>query len=213
VPTTSPHLEVAVLVPVKDFRRAKARLAGVVSPDERARLARWMAERVVAAARGCPVHVVCDDPDVADWAVGVGATVVWTPGVGLNGAAAAGLTALAAAGADMAVVAHSDLPLAHDLPSLATPGVVTLVPDRRRDGTNALALPATAPFRFSYGARSFTAHRREAARLGLAERVVDDEALALDVDTADDLAHPLLHEVLPAWLDRSPIRTIPASPE
>lgn len=196
-------MDVAVVVPVKDFGRAKARLAGDVDPADRALLARWMATRVVTAAGSLPVFVVCDHPEVASWAESVGATVLWRPGVGLNAAATDGIAAVAAAGFGHAVVAHSDLPLAHDLADLALPGHVTLVPDSRDDGTNVLALPTTSGFVFAYGARSFSAHAAEAERLGLPVVVVRDDDLALDVDTRDDLTHPsiapLLPEVLPTW--------------
>ena len=196
-------MEVAVLVPVKDFGQAKARLSQHVDPDGRRCLARWMAGRVVAAAGCSAVFVVCDDDDVATWAESAGARVVWTPGVGLNGAVTAGVATVAARGFDHVVVAHSDLPLARDLASVADSGRVTLVPDSRDDGTNVLAVPTGIDFGFAYGARSFHAHALEAQRLGLDIAVLRSPELALDVDTVDDLLHPsiapLLPEVLPAW--------------
>ena len=68
------------------------------------------------------------------------------------------------------IVAHADLPLATDLAWLADTDGVTLVPDRHRDGTNVLCVPAGAGFAPAYGAGSFRAHRAEAARLGLVTR-------------------------------------------
>ena len=67
---------------------------------------------------------------------------------------------------------------------------MTLVPDRRRDGSNVLAVPTDAGFRFAYGAGSFARHRVEAARLGMALRIVDDHALRWDVDLPTDLDWP-----------------------
>ena len=64
----------------------------------RAALARSMAERVLAAAGSLPVTVACDDDEVAAWAAAAGASVAWTPGVGLNGAVTIGVKALAAGG-------------------------------------------------------------------------------------------------------------------
>lgn len=186
-----------MLIPVKDFNQAKARLAGVLSPADRSRLARWMAERVVAAAGSLPVFVVCDDEAVADWAVSVGATVLWRPGHGLNGAATDGVAALAAAGFETAIVVHSDLPLAHDLARLPRPGSAVLVPDRHGDGTNAVAIPAACGFTFRYGARSFDRHVAHAEALGLPVVAHRDAALGLDVDTPDDLR--LVGEHLPTF--------------
>jgi 2-phospho-L-lactate guanylyltransferase len=176
------------LVPVKAFRQAKRRLGAALSDDERIQLVRSMAEHVVAACAPLPVAVVCDDEEVADWAEGHGATVVWAPGHGLNGAVGEGVRRLAAAGVAWVTVAHGDLPRASGLGRLpAFPGV-TLVPDRRDDGTNVLRLPAACGFEFAYGAGSFRAHRAEAARLGLPVRVLRVPDLAYDVDWPADVA-------------------------
>ncbi|HEX6167935.1 MAG TPA: 2-phospho-L-lactate guanylyltransferase [Acidimicrobiales bacterium] len=180
----------AVVVPVKAFTQAKVRLASALDPTERADLARHMAEIVLLAADPLPVVVVCDDDDVRAWAERSGARVVWCPGRGLNGAVADGVDALRHDGVERAVVAHADLPLATRLGWLADFPGVTLVPDRRFDGTNVLALPTGSDFRFSYGAGSFGRHRAEAARLDLPARIVADPHLAWDVDLPADLAYP-----------------------
>ena len=90
------------------------------------------------------------------------------PGRGLNGAVEAGVARLAALGASEVLVAHADLPMAHGLARLAGFDGVTLVPDRRDDGTNVVCVPAGAMFRFAYGPGSFVRHRAEAERLGTA---------------------------------------------
>lgn len=177
----------AVLVPVKAFSDAKVRLAPALDAAARAELARLMATAVLTAARPLPTAVVCDDVDVAVWARSCGALVVWEPGRGLNGAVEAGIDHLRRAGATRVVVAHGDLPHAGNLAVLATAEGVTLVPDRRRDGTNVASVPSDAGFRFSYGPGSFARHQAEAARLGLRLRVIDDPSLAFDVDSPDDL--------------------------
>lgn len=179
-----------MLVPVKAFTAAKARLAPALDAAARGALARSMATRVVAAAAPLPVTVVCDDDEVAAWARSVGAGVAWTPGRGLNGAVADGVATLGAAGVGRIVVAHADLPLASGLAALAAGTGVTLVPDRHGDGTNVLVLPSGTGFRFAYGPGSCAAHRAEAARLGLAVTVVESDALGWDVDVPADLAHP-----------------------
>ena len=110
-----------------------------------------MAAHVLAACAPLPVAVVCDDEGVAVWAADLGATVLWEPGQGLNGAVRAGVDRLAAAGARWVTVAHGDLPRARGLGTLSPFDGVTLVPDRRDDGTNVLRLPAQCDFRFAYG--------------------------------------------------------------
>jgi 2-phospho-L-lactate guanylyltransferase len=176
-----------VLIPVKAFHQAKQRLDRVLSESERERLVRTMAAHVVAACAPLPVAVVCDDETVATWAADQGATVLWEPGQGLNGAVRAGVERLASSGAQWVTIAHGDLPRAHGLGTLSPFDGVTLVPDRRDDGTNVLRLPAHCDFRFAYGSGSFRAHRFEATRLGLAVRVVRDPDLAYDVDWPADV--------------------------
>ena len=180
----------AVVVPVKAFHAAKVRLAPALDPTDRADLARLMADRVVRAAAGLPVTVVCDDDEVRAWALDAGAAVRWTPGLGLDGAVEAGVETVAAEGADRVVVAHADLPLATDLAHVVGTDGVVLVPDRRADGTNVIAMPAACGFRFAYGPGSFARHRAEAERLGLAVEVRDDAPLSWDVDVPDDLLLP-----------------------
>lgn len=184
-----------MLVPVKAFAAGKARLAPALSAPEREALARTMAERVVAAAAPLPVAVACDDDDVATWARTQGAEVVWTPGVGLDGAVQRGCELLVAGGADRVVVCHADLPRATGLARLADAGDdfdgITFVPDRRDDGTNVASVPATAiegGFTFAYGPGSFGRHVAEAARVGVPVRVLRLPELQWDVDTPDDLS-------------------------
>jgi 2-phospho-L-lactate guanylyltransferase len=183
------RVRAAVLVPVKAFASAKGRLAPALDPRSRAELAERMATRVLAAAAPLPVTVVCDDDEVARWARSCGASVVWSPGRGLDRAVADGVAWLAAQGTDRVVVAHADLPMASGLADLAPGSGVTLVPDRRDDGTNVAVVPVSAGFRFSYGVASFGRHVAEAARLGLALTVVRRPDLAWDVDVPTDLGY------------------------
>lgn len=180
----------AALVPVKSFRHAKERLAPALGATERARLARDMATTVVLAAAPLPVLVLCDTDDVATWAAGVDAEVLWCPGTDLDGAVTRGVAELAARGVDRAVVAHSDLPLATSLAWIADWSGITLVADRRRDGTNVIGLPTGSGFRFSYGPGSFSRHLAETLRSGLGFRVLRRPDLAWDVDEPGDLELP-----------------------
>jgi 2-phospho-L-lactate guanylyltransferase len=204
-----PGVDPVVLVPVKAFADAKARLATVLSPAEREALARWTAERVIAAAGELPVFVACDDDGVAEWAMSHGASVLWHPGVGLNAAVTRSVADLRERGVHHVVVAHGDLPRPGSLPSVPVDGAITLVPDSRRDGTNVIALPTHAPFDFSYGPGSFRRHLQQAVAAGLAVAVRRDPLLSLDIDTPADLTHPMVQEVLSSWLPTNPVNPTP----
>lgn len=190
--SAAPLQRAVVLVPVKSFGDAKVRLAGVLDEQSRAELARSMATRVLGAADPLPVAVVCDDDDVAKWAIDHGASVIHTDRIGLNPAVAFGVSVLAADGVDRVIVAHADLPFAAGLASLgdAADDEVVLVPDRRGDGTNVASIPTGRNFTFHYGPGSCAAHCAEARRVGLTVRVVKSAALGWDVDEPDDLHAP-----------------------
>lgn len=182
--------DTAVLIPVKAFVGAKARLAPALAPTERAELARSMATVVVRAAAPFDVWVVCDDREVATWATQCGANVLWKPGRGLNGAVAEGVTDLVHLDVPRVIVVHADLPHALRLGHLAEHDGIVLVPDRRDDGTNAIALPTDCGFEFSYGPGSFSRHVDEAHRRVDTVHIERDERLAWDIDLPADLEQP-----------------------
>jgi len=182
--------DTAVLIPVKAFADAKARLAPALDPPERAALARSMATTVLRAAAPLNVWVVCDDDAVAGWATQAGADVLWKPGRGLNGAVAEGVADLARRGVARVIVVHADLPHARDLTHLADRSGITLVPDRRDDGTNVIVLPTDSGFEFAYGPGSFGRHVDEAHRRSDLVHVEHDERLGWDVDVPADLDTP-----------------------
>ncbi len=193
------------MIPVKRFDAAKGRLGSVLEEPDRARLAQWMATGVVRSCRPLDVFVACDSNEVADWAAELGAAVIWGPGLGLNGAIDDGVAALADAGYDQVIISHADLPHPTMLPTVARSGTVTLVPDRRRDGTNVLSFPLTDAVSASYGPASFDRHLAAARELGITVEVRADHDLSLDVDTPADLVHPRIKEALPPWLRTNPV--------
>ncbi len=199
------RVRLAVLVPVKRFTAAKGRLTGVLSDGDRARLAEWMASGVLDVVAEIPTFVACDDDDVAGWARRMGAQVIWGAGLGLNGAVDDGVAHIIANGYDQVLVSHADLALPAALLDIAHEGRITLVPDRRDDGTNVMSFPATHPIRAAYGGGSFARHLRQALAFDATPvEVRRDVELSLDLDTARDLAHPLIQKVLPPWLPTNP---------
>lgn len=203
----------ALIVPVRDFSSGKSRLAERLSAEQRARLARALAEVVVDRRHGIPTFVVCDDPHVADWAVGRGAEPVVVEARGLNEsltAARASIEARSAAG--WFAIVHADLPLAHDLgvvlaewAGTAAPNSIGIVSDGRHDGTNVLLVrrEVFTDWRFSYGPGSCSAHVTQASSRGLPVEVRESGDLGLDLDTAHDLDDPrirnFLDSVIPGW--------------
>jgi 2-phospho-L-lactate/phosphoenolpyruvate guanylyltransferase len=182
--------DAGVVIPIRSFAEAKARLADHLPPDARADFARELATRVVEAAAPLPIVIVTGAPEVRAWAEARGLDVVADPGGGLDAAAAAGRARTAELGCVRTVVAHADLPFAESLADLGrdlSRPIVTLVPCHRDDGTNICSVPVDAAFEFAYGPGSFRRHAAEARRLGLGLRIVRRADLAFDVDVPEDL--------------------------
>lgn len=181
-----------VVIPIRAFRSGKVRLADVLSAAERAALAENMADRVVAAAGALPIVVVSSAAEVRAWAARASVTVIDDPEGGLDAAARAGLDHHRRRGRARIIVAHADLPRSAPRSlerfGWSEPGIVTIVPCHRDDGTPVFSVPARADSLFAYGPGSARRHAARARAAGLAVRLVRDPSLGFDVDLPEDLA-------------------------
>jgi len=189
------------LLPIKSFAEAKQRLAGALTPYERAGLAGAMAQDVLGAMRGCRglerIIVISSDPSARALAGSHGADFLLEPqqAGGLNASVKYAVEQLGVLGANAIMIVHGDLPMlasedlgrvieAHGAPGQSA---VTLVPDRALAGTNVLAWSPLDGFRAQYGESSFQRHREQAMRRGAALSVCESEAAGLDIDLPGDL--------------------------
>ena len=185
------------LIPLKPPTEAKARLAGLLSPDERADLSRVTFLTVADALLGAGMAVAVLTPNAvaaADLTVGECTVIEEQPSIrGLNAQLQLALNGATFAEADSVLILHADLPL-------ATPNAVRLlVGAARKDigrvtivksadgGTNAMILPLPRPFALHYGSGSFALHEVAARAAGLGVYVHRSPRLALDLDTAADV--------------------------
>ena len=136
---------VAVLVPVKDFRQAKVRLAAALEPAARAALARHMAANVLAAAEG-PPHLRRLRRRRAS-PTSPGPRAPRCSGDPASGSTGPSPTACARSAAPASPGCSWPTPTCRS-PSisrwLARLGELTLVPDRHDDGTNVACVPANS---------------------------------------------------------------------
>jgi 2-phospho-L-lactate/phosphoenolpyruvate guanylyltransferase len=188
------------IVPVKSFAAAKQRLAERLASGSRQSLMQAMMSDVLAALRRTTlvdeISVVTADPLAETLAMGDRVSVVRdTEQAGQSAAAEIGVRHARALGFDRVLLAPGDTPL-------LDPGEVdallarcerddleaAIVPDRHGTGTNALVLtpPDCLPPAFGPGSRE--RHEELARARGLRHRVEEVQSLAVDVDTADDLA-------------------------
>lgn len=185
------------VIPVRSFRFGKQRLASVLSDDQRHLIGVGMTERVVGAVleAGMTPLVVTADTDVDTWAATKGIGTVADPGIGLNGAVAAGVAAVVE---DRWLVIHSDLPLIQptDLNRLASAIVEgrDVIAPSSDGGTSAISAKGTVEF--AYGEASFHRHLPRLDKPVVVTRV----GLLHDLDTVDDLASARRHR-RGRWLD------------
>jgi 2-phospho-L-lactate guanylyltransferase len=185
-------------VPVKDLGHAKQRLSAVLTPAERAELARAMLRdvlRALTAAALDAVWVVTGDAEAAGIARLSGAEVLAE--AARRGHTAAVALAQAEAvrrGARLFLTVPGDVPCvtAAEVGALvqaaerATPTAV-FTPSRSGRGTNGAALAPPDVMPLVFGEPSFENHLASARTRGLAPRVLGLLGLGLDVDEGDDL--------------------------
>jgi len=186
---------VSAVVPVKDLRGTKSRLAPILDPGARAGLTLYMMGRVVAAIREAGIEDVCvvsPDVIVLDEAQRRGATPLVQESRGLNPALEEGRRRVLDLGAQTLLIFPADLPLldAADVRAVleAADGTsVVISPDGARSGTNTLLIRPPDALPFAFGPESFEAHLGAARKRGLDVRVCERPHLAFDLDTAGDL--------------------------
>lgn len=187
---------VHAVVPVKDLRGTKSRLAPVLNPAARAGLTLYMMGRVVTRLLEAGVGEVCvvsPDPLVLGEASRRGAVPLLQKSTGLNPALEEGRLWAKEGGASALLVLPADLPLieAEDVREVLGGGAgfpIVLAPDGSRSGTNALLMRPPDAMPFLFGLDSFEAHLQAAHDRNLEVQVCENAHLAFDLDTAGDLA-------------------------
>ena len=143
------HSAAILVIPLRSLTAGKNRLRDCLSGRERSLLIRTMANVVAKAAGNLEVLVMHDDPAVVDWAGELGARSFRPKEAGLNPGLEQVRDILRSEGAARMIVAHADLPFAHDFSSFVSlPGIV-IAPDVSRNGTNVFSLPCHASLPFS----------------------------------------------------------------
>lgn len=186
------------VVPYKDNRQAKQRLAGVLAPDERRLFSHAMFEDVLAVLTAAEclsgVVVVTRDPEAAVLARRLGAVTLPDPEqAGQSAAVTIAARSLANAGRGGMVAIPADVPLlttgeiAQIVRIHGAAPAVTIVPARDHRGSNAVACSPPDVLPFGFGEDSFLPHLATARGLGIDPAVIKLPGLGLDIDRPDDL--------------------------
>lgn len=208
----------ALLLPIKELRNAKQRLASVLTPGERFDLAEAMLADTISAVGGVKlaqrIFVVTNYEPAIEHAekngweilreekqVSESASVDFASRLCLE----RGVTGLLRLPLDLPLVQSTDI---DDLLAMecAAPAVI-LVPSRDGTGTNAILRTPPTLFPSHFGPDSFAKHRHEAEQIGARIIVRRNERLEMDVDDEADLRallrHDSSHTTTGTWLEES----------
>jgi 2-phospho-L-lactate guanylyltransferase len=205
----------ALLLPIKDLRNAKQRLAGVLTPAERFGLAHAMLADTVRAVQGVrwaeKILVVTNYGPAIEIAEANGWEVLLeeqqiSESVSVDAASKkcseCGTTALLRLPLDVPLVESRDI---DELLAIecAAPALV-IVPSRDGSGTNAILRTPPTLFPSHFGSGSFALHCAEAERAGASIVQRRNIRLEMDVDDEADLRVLLRHDLsgtrTGAWL-------------
>jgi 2-phospho-L-lactate guanylyltransferase len=196
------------IVPVKPLRRGKSRLAGVLTEEERLDLNSQLLIHTVDTLKEISeiehVLVVSRDQAALSLARAHGARTVQENGAPELNVALTRATIVAKRYATRGVlIIPSDLPLISKedvyamLELVKDPPVVIVVPDRKKEGTNALLVCPVGLIEYDYGPNSFERHCQRARQAGARLEICELPSLALDMDVPEDLE--LVSNEMESW--------------
>ena len=191
-------MNVFAIIPVKGFERAKTRMSGLLTLEERVSLSSLMLENTLQAL--CGAHslqrllVVSNDRRAGEIASTHGAEFLHEASEsGVNSAVAISDEYSIKNGADASIVIPQDLPL------LDPAGIevmcrlaegeercIVLCPSQRYDGTNALLRKPSTVISTFFDDNSYESHVRAARDSGVPVRLYFSKNLMCDIDTPED---------------------------
>jgi 2-phospho-L-lactate guanylyltransferase len=191
--------DIWAIVPVKDTRTAKQRLAAVMDQETRTLLAQAMLEDVLsavaAAASLAGFVVVTADPVATQVAHRYGARLLSEGGEeGQTHAMRYAVEVLAAEGRRAILTLPIDVPLitAKEIDAVVAAArrepEFVIVPAHDRQGSNAILCAPPWHVPLSFGNHSFAPHLAAARQRGLEPCVVELPGIGLDIDSPADLA-------------------------
>jgi 2-phospho-L-lactate/phosphoenolpyruvate guanylyltransferase len=194
-------MKISALMPVKGFRNAKQRLSPLLGVAERELLAEVMFREVLGQVLGAlglaEIFVVTGDDRVAEIACGLGVQVIREETEkGETEAVDFARLELKMLGREAVLIVPGDLPLVRStdieavlaqIPDGASSPFALLVPSHDRMGTNALLLAPPDLIQLRFGYDSFSYHSSQIVAQGLPLRLLENEAIALDIDEPKDL--------------------------
>lgn len=196
----------ALLLPVKDLNNAKKRLTGVLTPEERFRLAGAMLADTIRAVRGVrcaeTIFVVTNYEPVMplaeenQWEIlreEQQISEIDSVDAASKICEQRGVTGLLRLPLDLPLIQSSDI---DELLTVECPApALVIVPSRDGTGTNAMMRTPPTLFPSHFGSGSFAKHLAEAKRAHARVMVRRNARLEMDVDDEADLRALLEHDL------------------
>ncbi|MBF6612359.1 MAG: 2-phospho-L-lactate guanylyltransferase [Chloroflexi bacterium] len=188
-------MKTVAVVPIKELREAKSRLAGWLSPQQRAALALDMLAHVLHTieASGAVNNIALISPAANVGHLPPGVILLKQARSGLNNLLEQGREWAISQEADALMVTFADLPLLSpdDLVDIEDLGerekTVVLAPDRHGHGTNVMLAHPLSLAHFAFGPDSYSKHLAEAWQNGAHVETYISLGTSLDIDTPADL--------------------------
>ncbi len=185
------------IVPVKPLRHGKSRLSEILSEEERAVLNQISFTETIEVLKQVDVItdilVVSRDSDVLTAAHDMDVRTVTENGTPeLNNALRRASLFSKAFSTEGILIVPADLRLLTPedvrefLQARTESPMIVIAPDRRHEGTNMLLTDPADLLTFSFGQDSFNKHTTLAKSKGAQVIVVENERIALDLDTPED---------------------------
>jgi FO synthase/2-phospho-L-lactate guanylyltransferase len=188
------------IIPVKPLNRAKSRLAGVLSAEQRSQFAEVMLRRILEVVNEAPeitgTLIISRDTKALSIARDMGAkTIQESSASDLNPALNRATEIVRIWGAAGVLILPADLPFVttEDITSVVDMGMadsdptLVIATDKEYDGTNALFVRPPGLITYSYGYGSYDRHIKAASQTGAIIKHYNSENLRLDIDVPADL--------------------------
>jgi 2-phospho-L-lactate/phosphoenolpyruvate guanylyltransferase len=182
------------IVPIKALVRAKSRLAAILEPGERRKLAIAMLHDLLNTLQHSPhidtISLVTSDPALATTAIRHQIQLLADTSRDLNRALTDATLHIPRAAPILII--HADLPLLQpgDLTLFADAfnhGKQLILAESRDGGTNALACANPPPIPFFFGRASLARHLAEARERSITSCCIRTHSLERDIDRPDDV--------------------------
>lgn len=189
-----------VVIPVKPLRLGKSRLSGVLPDADRENLNKNLLVQTIQCTQSiskiAETVVISCDPAALRLSREFGVrTIREGHCTNINNALRKATSAIRSFHVDQLLVLPADLPflcsddLSQLIQKIKSPPEIIITPDRNKNGTNVLLIHPVGILDYDFGNWSFRKHIEQAERKKIRVEIYNNENLAFDLDTPNDMEY------------------------